>query len=228
MNLARAANKYFNDTEPWKTIKSDKERCATSLNICLQTIFTLAELVEPILPFTSQKIFTMLNARPVSWDDCGKQHLAAGHLLNEAEILFKKIEDEELSPFLKHLEEAPPEAGDEQKKSKGEDELIALEDFQKVHLKVAEIVEAEKVVKSEKLLKLKVKIGSEERQILAGIAKHYSPEELMGKKVVVVANLKPAKLMGLESQGMVLAVEGNGKLHLLNVDQSIPGGTRAK
>jgi len=227
MNLARAANKYFNDSEPWKTIKSDRDTCSTTLNICLQTIFTLAELVEPIIPFSSQKIFSMLNARPVAWDECGKQHLSTGHQLNECEILFKKIEDEALNPF---LVEAEPSAIIETKKDKPEapDELLSIEDFQKVQLKVAEVLEAEKVAKSEKLLKLKVAIGTEQRQILAGIAKQYSPEEIVGKKVIVVANLKPAKLMGMESQGMVLAVEGGGKLHLLQVDPSVPSGTRAK
>ncbi len=227
MNLARAANKYFNDAEPWKTIKSDKEKCSTTLNVCLQTIFTLAELIEPIIPNSSQKIFSMLNARPVEWDLCGNQHLSAGHQLNDFEILFKKIEDEDLAPFLAKVE-AEEIVEPKAEEPKIEDELIPFEDFQKVQLKVAEVLEAEKVAKSEKLLKLKVSLGSEERQILAGIAKHYAPEELIGKKVVVVANLKPAKLMGMESQGMVLAVEGEGKLHLLNVDPSVPNGTRAK
>ena len=227
MNLARAANKYFNDSEPWKTVKSDKEKCSTTLNICLQTIFTLAELVEPIIPFSAQKIFTMLNARPVAWDLCGNQQLAAGHQLNDFEILFRKIEDEELAPFLAAVESAEI-VEPIKEEPKMEDELISFDDFQKVHLKVAEVLEAEKVAKSEKLLKLKVSLGSEERQILAGIAKHYSPEELIGKKVIIVANLKPARLMGMESQGMVLAVEGDGKLNLLNVDPSIPNGTRAK
>ena len=227
MNLARAANKYFNDSEPWETIKTDKEKCSTTLNICLQTIFTLGELIEPIIPFSSQKIFSMLNARPVAWDLCGNQHLATGHQLNDFEILFKKIEDEELAPFLANLDVVSPSEEIEEK-PKVIDELISIEDFQKVHLRVAEVLAAEKVAKSEKLLKIKVSLGKEERQILAGIAKNYSPEDIVGKKVVIVANLKPAKLMGMESQGMVLAVEGDGKLNLLNIDPSVPNGTRAK
>lgn len=227
MNLARAANKYFNDAEPWKTVKSDKEKCSTTLHICLQTIFTLAELIEPIIPNSSQKIFSMLNARPVAWDLCGNQQLATGHQLNNFEILFKKIEDEELTPFLANID-SPPLIEEKEVKPKLADELITIEDFQKIQLRVAEVLEAEKVAKSEKLLKLRVSLGAEERQILAGIAKSYSPEEIIGKKVVIVANLKPAKLMGMESQGMVLAVEGDGKLNLLNVDPAIPNGTRAK
>lgn len=227
MNLARAANKYFNDAEPWKTIKSDKEKCSTTLNICLQTIFTLAELVEPIIPFSSQKIFSMLNSRPVEWALCGQQHLSAGHQLHDFEILFKKIEDEELVPFLAKVE-TDEIVEIKMAENNIEDESITFDEFQKVQLKVAEVLEAEKVAKSEKLLKLKVSLGSEQRQILAGIAKHYSPEELIGKKVIIVANLKPAKLMGMESQGMILAVEGEEKLHLLNVDSLVPNGTRAK
>ncbi|MDP3682838.1 MAG: methionine--tRNA ligase subunit beta, partial [Ignavibacteria bacterium] len=227
MNLARAANKYFNDAEPWKTVKSNNDNCSTTLNICLQTIFTLAELIEPIIPFSSQKIFTMLNTRPVTWDDCGNQHLEVGHSLNNFEILFKKIEDEELAPFLEKID-ASTLVEEKTEEPKLTDELISFEDFQKVHLKIAEVIKAEKVAKSEKLLKLQVSLGTEERQIIAGIARQYSPEEIVGKKVVIVANLKPAKLMGMESQGMVLAVEGDGKLNLLNVDPSIPNGTRAK
>jgi len=169
----------------------------------------------------------MLNSRPVEWDLCGQQHLSAGHQLHDFEILFKKIEDEELVPFLAKVE-ADEIVETKAEEPKVEDELITFDDFQKIHLKVAEVLEAEKVAKSEKLLKLKVSLGSEQRQILAGIAKHYSPEELVGKKVVIVANLKPAKLMGMESQGMVLAVEGEGKLNLLNIDPSVPNGTRAK
>jgi methionyl-tRNA synthetase len=223
MNLARAANKYFNDSEPWKTIKSNKEKCSTTLNISIQTIYTLAELFSPVIPFSSVKIFKMLNARPVKWDDCGKHNLLEGHQLNAAEILFQKIEDETIE---KQVSKLGKTAEAEEKK---EEPLISIEDFQKIQLKVAEIIEAEKVAKSEKLIKLKVNIGSETRQVVAGIAKNYSADELVGKKVVIVANLQPAKLMGLESRGMILAVENeDGKLNILEVDKSVKNGTRAK
>jgi methionyl-tRNA synthetase len=223
MNLARAANKYFNDSEPWKTIKSNKEKCSTTLNICIQTIYSLAELFSPVIPFSSVKIFNMLNARPVKWDDCGKHNLLEGHQLNTAGILFQKIEDEAIE---KQVSKLGKTAEAEEKK---EEPLISIEDFQKVQLKVAEIIEAEKVAKSEKLIKLKVNLGNETRQVVAGIAKNYSAEELVGKKVVIVANLQPAKLMGLESRGMILAVENeNGKLNILEVDKSVKNGTRAK
>ncbi len=221
MNLARDGNKYFNDTEPWKTIKSDKERCGTTLNICLQAIYTLAELFSPVLPFSSDKLFKMLNAQPVEWKDCGKQQLKAGHKLNQAEILFPKIEDEKIEAQINKL----PKAGSE----KATEELISYDDFMKVQLRVAEVIEAEKVKKSEKLLKLKVKLDSEERQVIAGIAKSVVPETLVGKKVVIVANLQPAKLMGLESKGMILAVESEaGDLKVLDIPADVKNGTRVK
>jgi methionyl-tRNA synthetase len=222
MNLAREGNKYFNDSEPWKTIKSNKERCGTTLNICLQAIYTLAELYSPVLPFSSEKLFTMLNAKPVEWLESGKPQLQAGHQLNQAEILFPKIEDEKIEAQISKLTS-------NQHSTKKEEELISYDDFMKVQLRVAEIIEAENVKKSEKLLKLKVKIGDENRQVIAGIAKSYKPEELINKKVVLVYNLQPAKLMGLESQGMILAVESeNGELEVLTVSERIKSGTRAK
>jgi methionyl-tRNA synthetase len=221
MNLARDGNKYFNDSEPWKTIKTNKEGCGTTLNICLQAIYTLAELFSPVLPFSSEKLFKMLNTKPVEWKDCGKPKLKENHQLKDSEILFPKIEDEKIESQVNKLQESnlPMET----------EELITYDDFMKVHLKVAEVVDAERVKKSEKLLKLKVKIENEERQVIAGIAKSYAPETIIGKKVVIVANLKPAKLMGLESKGMILAVETeDGELQVLNVSEKIKTGTRVK
>lgn len=221
MNLARDGNKYFNDTEPWKTVKSDKERCGTTLNICLQTIYSLAELFSPILPFSTEKLFVMLNAKPVDWQDCGKSQLKDGHQLNQSEILFPKIEDEKIEAQVNKL----PQPESEKEKVN----MITYDDFMKVQLRTAEVISAEKVTKSEKLLKLKVKLDDEERQVIAGIAKSYQPENLIGKKVVIVANLQPAKLMGLESKGMILAVETkDGLLQVLNVPESVNNGTRVK
>ncbi len=222
MNLARAGNKYFNDSEPWKTIKTNKEKCGTTLAICLQAIYTLAELLSPIVPFSSDKLFEMLNSEKISWDNCGENNLSEGHQLNKSEILFPKIEDEVIEKQMENL-------GKVEEKEVKVEEKITFDDFMKVQLKVAEIISAEKIEKSEKLLKLKVKLENEERQIIAGIAKHYEPEDLLNKKVVIVANLKPAKLMGLESQGMVLAVEDeDGKINVLSVENSVKNGTRAK
>jgi len=225
MNLARAGNKYFNDSEPWKSVKTSKEDCATTINICLQTIYTLAELFSPVIPFASEKIFKLLNAEPTTWLDAGNLHLEAGHKLSQPEILFTKIED-------KQMDEQTSKLGQTEEANRipvEKFEEITIDDFLKVQLRVAEIKTAERVPKSDKLLKLKVSIGFEERQVIAGIGKSFQPEELPGKKIVMVANLKPAKLMGLESQGMILALEGaDGRLNLLQADATIKPGTRAK
>jgi methionyl-tRNA synthetase len=221
MNLARAGNKYFNDSEPWVTVKNNKEKCGTTLNVCLQTIYTLAGLLSPVLPFSTEKVFKMLNASPVNWDDLGKINLEDNHLLNKTEIVFPKIEDEIIEQQISKLENKNTSAA--------QDEPVTIDDFNKIKLKVAEIIEAVKVPKSDKLIKLKVKLDDEDRQVVAGIAKSYKPEDLIGKKIILVANLKPAKLMGYESRGMVLAVETeNGSLNLLTVNQDIKNGTRAK
>ncbi len=223
MNLARAGNKYFNDSEPWKTIKSDKEKCGTTINICLNVIYTLAELFYPIIPFSSEKLFKMLNTAAISWNESGKENLKSGHKLNDAEILFPKIEDEVIEKQIEKLK------GSNMNEEIVAEDLITIDDFMKVHLKVAEIIAAEKIEKSEKLLKLKVTLDNEERQIIAGIAKSYEPEELVGKKVMIVANLKPAKLMGHESKGMILALETEpGKHEVLMVNSNVKTGTRAK
>jgi methionyl-tRNA synthetase len=223
MNLARAGNKYFNDSEPWVSQKKNREQCATTINICLNIIQTLAEIFEPVIPFTSVKMFHMLNAKPTEWSACGKLNLKEGHMLNQSEILFNKIEDktiEELVNKLPKVIEEPVEANSE----------ITIDDFKRVKLCVAKVLEAENVKKSDKLLKLQLELGNEKRQVIAGIAKSYKPEELVGKKVLIVANLKPAKLFGLESQGMILALDKTeeGKVKVIEIDESIISGTTAK
>lgn len=223
MNLARAGNKYFNDSEPWKTVKSDKVKCGTTINICLNVIYTLAELFYPIVPFSSEKLFKMSNASHTDWNDSGKENLKAGHKLNDAQILFPKIEDEVIKKQIEKLN------GSNMNEEKATDELITIDEFMKVQLKVAEVISVERVEKSEKLLKLKIALENEERQIVAGIAKSYAPEDLVGRKVIIVANLKPAKLMGLESKGMILALETEpGKHEVLTVNSSLKIGIRAK
>jgi len=217
MNLARAGNKYFNDSEPWKRIKTDKASVATTINISLQTIFTLAEIFEPVIPFTSRKIFKMLNAKETDWNLAGKPQLEEGHLLGESEILFTKIEDAVIEALYNEL------TGGEKKSD------ITYEDFSKIELRTAKILKAEKIKKSNKLLKLLVEDGHGQRQIVAGIAQSYAPEELINKRIIIVANLKPVKLFGVESQGMLLAVENqNGFLEIITVSESVKPGTRVK
>ncbi len=224
MTFARSCNKYFNDSEPWKTVKSDKTKCATAINISLQAIYTLAEIFSPVIPFSSEKIFRMLNAERTDWFEIGNENLKAGHKLGKPEILFTKIEDKVIEEQKKKL--GVPKTAQEKKEEKP---LVSFDDFMKAELKVAKIIEAEKIKKSKKLLKLQVDLGDERRQLVAGIAESYLPEEIIGKKIIVVANLQPAKLMGVESQGMLLAGETeDGKLRIVEPHPDLKPGTRIR
>ncbi len=226
MNLARAANKYFNDSEPWKSAKSDVARCATTVNISLQVVRSLAILLEPVIPRISQSLWTMLNLKggpgSGSWESAGEPGLEEGHQLKAPEILVTKIEDKQIETIME-----PPTSGPSRESSTGAIKpTITLEDFKKIDLRLAKVIEAEKIEKSEKLLRLKVDLGGEKRQIVAGIAKQYDPSSMVGKTVVVVANLQPAKLMGNESQGMLLAAnEENGNLSIVTILDDLPAGT---
>ncbi|HED07252.1 MAG TPA: methionine--tRNA ligase subunit beta, partial [Ignavibacteria bacterium] len=222
MQLARDANKYFNDSEPWITVKNDKDKCGTTLYVCLQLIYTLSEIFYPVIPNSSEKIFKMLNTESTEWDKCGDENLSAGHTLNKAEILFKKIEDNVIEKQIESL-------GKTKSDVTNEDGLVTIDEFFKVELKVAKILDAEKVEKSQKLMKLKVETDDGERQVIAGIAKDYNPESILNKKILIVANLKPVKLMGHISEGMLLAAENeDGKLKIIEIDDSVKIGTRVK
>jgi len=222
MNLARSANKYFNDSQPWLTVKSSKKLCANTINISLQTIFTLGEIFSPVIPFASEKIFAMLNAKPVEWNECGKINLPDNHQLGNSEILFNKIEDE-------LIEKQTSRLGVAEVVQKYDVTKIIYDEFAKVDLRVAQIISAERIKKSEKLIKLIVNTFGGERQIVAGIGKYYTPEELANKKVVIVANLLPAKLMGVESNGMLLAGENkNGVLKIVEADGNLNVGDKIK
>jgi methionyl-tRNA synthetase len=253
MNLARAANKYFNDSEPWKTSKSDIKRCGTTINISLQLARALAILMSPIIPFSSEKIWKMLNlpgrAGAQSWDSAKELLIPDGHRVGIVEILFAKIEDKMIESELGKLgvgqtledsstekplpinkvprqEEGVPAQRNKRKESK---QMITIDDFKKVDLRVARVAECENVPKSDKLLKLQVEVGAERRQIVAGIAEHYKPDELIGKSIVVVFNLQPAKLMGHESQGMLLAASDNdGKLVFVTTSGEVASGSVVK
>jgi len=223
MNLARTGNKYFNDSEPWVTLKKNRNRCAVTINICLNVIYTLAELFEPVIPFTSAKIFKMLNAAATGWVESGKPQLKAGHRLNDSEILFTKIED-------KIIDELASKYSAQEVAGRIPSEEITIDDFKRVNLNVVKIISAENVKKSDKLMKLQVDLGNEKRQVIAGIAKSYKPETLIGKNVLLVTNLKPVKLFGLESQGMILATDipDSDNVRIIEIDDSILPGTPAK
>jgi len=223
MDMARFANKYFNDKEPWKTRKSDPESCATTINLCLQTAARLSVWGEPLIPFTARKIWQMLNlTEPFQWD-AESAHLPDGHALNETRILFQKIEDETIQTEIDRLQKALAE---NEQTAVPENELIDIETFAKIDLRVAEVLSAERIKKSDKLLKLQIRLGDEQRQLVAGVAKHYRPEDLIGKKIIVVANLKPAVLRGHKSEAMLLAASDDDRLSLLTVMEDVPSGSK--
>ncbi len=223
--VARAANKYFNDSEPWKTVKTDRQACATTISVSLQTVRALAILFRPILPVISAGMARQIGdtdqAENGSWDRAGREPLPAGRALPPPEILISKVEDEAIEKIMNDLNApsapaVPPATSDP---------TITIDDFKKVSLRVGTVVSAEAVPRSEKLLRLIVSIGGEERQIVAGIAKHYAAENLVGKQVVVVVNLQPAKLMGQESKGMLLAANADdGTLKIITVEGPIASG----
>ena len=229
MNVARHGNQMLSEKEPWKLIKTDPEQTKIVLYDCLQIIANLAILSEPFLPFTSQKLFRMLNLNKedYSWTDAGRQDLLQpGHQLGKAELLYQKIEDEAIEAQVQKLhataaaqkpatktETKKVEATKTDEAPKGE---ITYDDFTKLDLRVGTILTAEKVEKADKLLKLTVDLGFETRTIVSGIAEHFKPEELPNLQVSVVANLAPRKIRGIESKGMILLAEDEtGKLHFV-------------
>lgn len=232
LDLARLGNKYLADTQPWHAIKTDPERVETILNIALQITASLTIVAEPILPFTAEKIRKQLGLDVFKWSDAGKADLLpAGHTINQPELLFEKIEDSVIQQQIDKLLNAKKEnelaAIAENNKVKPVKDAIAFDDFAKIDIRVATILEAEKVPKSKKLLKLKVDIGLEERTVLSGISEHFSPEEIIGKQVLYLANLAPRKMMGFESEGMILMAEDrDGSLAFVQPGKQIwDGGT---
>ncbi len=225
MNLARAGNKYFTETEPWKTRNSDPQACANSLHVSLQICAALSVLMEPILPDSMKKLRIQLSySGEISWDSISDSMLKSGSSINPGEVLFTKIENEEIEAQITRLEERAA-ANDPKSKFTPLKENIGFEDFMKLDIRSGEILEAEKIEKSDKLLKLKVDIGIETRTIVSGIAKHVDMDKVVGQKVSVVANLAPKKLMGVESAGMILMAEdAEGNLKFVDTDAE-PGST---
>lgn len=238
MNLARLANKFFDDQKPWKVIKENKALAASIIKECLELLRIIAFAFQPIIPNTSKKI---LNALPCDdsllaeygsdqWGTAFKERLKVGAPLGELPILFTKLEDEQIEGELKRMEEMAAKAEQQVVAAPAPtNQKITIDDFKKIKLKTAVVVEAEKVPKSKKLLKLQITVGDEKRQIVAGIAEKYSPEDLVGKTIVIVANLEPAKLMGIESQGMLLAVnDEKGVVTLVGPDSEALSGLEVR
>ncbi len=230
MNLARIGNKYLADSEPWKLQKTDPERVKTIMNISLQLAANLAIAFEPFLPFSSKKLREMLNMPNFNWDDLGSTSLVEeGHQLAKAELLFEKIEDAAIDAQVARLETIKKENKAREAKPEPQKPVVDFENFEKIDLRVGTVEECVKVEKSDKLLKLTINDGNTKRTIVSGIAKHYKPEELVGKQVCFIANLAPRKLRGIESQGMILCSENaNGELAFVTVDRKTNNGACVK
>ena len=215
MNLARIGNKYITECEPWKVWKTDPKRVETILNLSLQLVANLSIAFEPFLPFSSKKLRSMINMTEYDWSELGSTDLLpAGKQLAEPELLFDKIEDEAIEAQLRKLEETRKANEEAAYKAEPVKKEIPFDDFEKLDIRVGHILRCEKVKKSKKLLKFTLDDGSgTERTILSGIAAYYEPEQLIGKDVLFVANFAPRKMMGIESQGMILsAVNSDGSL----------------
>lgn len=206
MNLARLGNKYLAENEPWKLIKQDEERVKTILNISLQICCNLAILAEPFLPFSSGKLFGLLNQPVLHWASAKQSNnLPAGHRLNKEELLFAKIEDAEIQIQLDKL--SASKAANQNKTMKAFKPGTSFDDFSKMDIRVATILQAELVPKTDKLLKLRLDTGIDTRTVVSGIAQWYKPADIIGQKVCLLANLAPRTIKGIESQGMILMAE---------------------
>jgi methionyl-tRNA synthetase len=213
MNVARMGNKYLAETEPWKKIKVDEERVKTIMNVALQITYNLAILCEPFLPTTSLKLFSMLNVNPQRWASASQtSNLAHGHTINKDELLFSKIEDDVIDIQLGKLQRNKQDNRDSSMTKEIKPET-SFDDFSKMDIRTATILEAELVPKTDKLLKLLLDTGVDRRVVVSGIAKYYRPEDIIGHKVCLLANLAPRKIKGIDSQGMILMAENpNGEL----------------
>lgn len=209
MNLARLGNKYLADTEPWKLVKTEPERVKTILNIAIQISANLAIVCEPFMPFTAEKILGLLNIEKFGWEELGRTDLIeAGHKLNKPELLFEKIEDSVIEAQLLKLENTKKSnMANEAVDIEPQKESVTFEDFMKMDIRVSKVLEAEKVPKTKKLLKLTVDTGIDKRVIVSGIAEFYSPEDMIGRQVLVLVNLEPRTIKGIESQGMILMAQ---------------------
>ncbi|PKP04742.1 MAG: methionine--tRNA ligase [Bacteroidetes bacterium HGW-Bacteroidetes-6] len=226
MDIARLGNKYLTDKEPWKVFKTDPEQVKGILNNVLQISANMAILSEIFLPKTADKLKKMLNLGETSWESIGKVMLSEGTVLNQSELLFEKIEDADIQKQLDKLEKSKQENKAAAMSSEPIKPNITFDDFSKIDLRVGTILEAEKVAKTKKLMKLSVDMGFEVRTIVSGVAEFFEPDQLMGKKVVVVVNLGKREIKGVESNGMILYAENaDGTLMMVNpFNEAMNGG----
>ncbi len=229
MNLARLGNKYLTDMEPWKIFKTDPEKVKEILNVSLQIVANLSILSEPFLPFSSAKLQKMINLKNLDWNDAGRKDLLIGnHKLNKPDLLFERIEDKTIEQQVQKLLDTKKE-NEEAEPATPAKSTIEFDDFMKMDIRTGTILEAEKVAKTKKLLKLIVDTGIDKRTVVSGIAEYYKPENIVGKKVSILVNLAPRKLRGIESQGMILMAEDkDGKLCFVSPVDEVSNGSEVK
>jgi len=223
VNFGKEGNKYLNEKAPWHLIKKDKKAAGHVFNICAQAVYALAVLLAPFIPETSEKILSYLNApklADVEWDSITENSIKTGQNIKKPKPLFQKLEIEEIKNEYKRLKEKKPK--------EGEKKTISYDDFQKLDIRIALIKKVEKVPKADKLYKLTVSLGEEERTLVAGLAELYKADELVGKKIVILANLEPRKLRGITSEGMLLAAEDGEVVSVLVPDKDIEPGAKIR
>jgi len=228
MNLARFGNQYLQAEEPWKTIKDHPEKAAQSLFVGAQIAVGLAQLCEPFMPFSSEKLLTLFNVEKADWNDVETKSvlIETGHQINESSLLFSKIEDDVIEAQIQKLENTKQNNKKTNPNAHPMKEEITFDDFTKIDLRTATIIEAEKVEKADKLLKLKVDTGVDVRTVVSGIAESFTAEEVIGKQVMILLNLAPRKIRGIESQGMLLlTTKADGKLSFVTPDEKVENGT---
>jgi methionyl-tRNA synthetase len=230
MNLARLGNKYLADTEPWKVIKTDPERVKTIMYISLQITANLAILLEPFLPFSMEKLREWLGTTGLQWDAAGRSDLLSpGHVISSGELLFSKIDDTEIEKQIQKLLDTKKANHNAKAPVIPQKEDVTFDEFTRMDIRTATILEADKVPKTTKLIKLKVDTGIDVRTIVSGIAEHFTAEELPGKNISVIVNLAPRTIRGIESKGMVLLAEDeNGKLVFVTPEKKISNGSPVK
>ena len=231
MNLARLGNKYLTDTEPWAVAKNDMDRTASILYTSLQLCANLAVAFAPFLPFSTEKLCRILNTGAPEWENLGRcDILATGHEIGKAELLFSKVEDEEIQKQTDRLEaikaaRLAAEAAAAPKVAPAKDQCT-FDEFEKMDIRTATVLEAERVPKTDKLLKLTIDTGLDKRVIVSGIAEYYSPEEMVGKQICILANLQPRTIRGIESKGMILmAKQLDGKMRIVTPEERLANGS---
>jgi len=226
MKLSALGNKYLTETEPWQVIKTDEKRVKTILNIALQITASLGVLSSPFLPKTSEKLLKMLNLESLKWKDLSTNNINAGCKINQGFHLFSRMDEKVIDEQRAKLDKAKQKAEASIKNIEPQKEITTFDEFQKMDIRVGTIVEAHKIKKAKKLLKLKIDTGIDQRTVVSGIAQFFNPEDIIGRQVSILVNLAPRKMLGIESEGMILMAENNkGELQFVAPIEPIDNGS---